>query len=53
MFIEEVEGIINGEIQLNPLFEFIQEGEWEGKIIGELKKKKELIHDEKMKGAGV
>lgn len=53
LFIEEVEGIINGEIQLNPLFEFIQEGEWEGKIIGELKKKKELIHDEKMKGAGV
>lgn len=53
LFIEEVEGIMNGEIQLNPLFEFIQEGEWDGKIIGELRKKKDLIHDEKMKGAGV
>lgn len=53
LFIEEVEGIFDGEIKLNPLFEFFLEGEREGKIVGELRKKNELIHDEKMKGAGV
>jgi pilus assembly protein CpaF len=36
--ISEVLGVVNGEIQLNPLFEFVEEGETdEGKIIGGLK----------------
>lgn len=53
LYIEEVEGIVNGEIKLNPLFEFSATGEREGKIVGKLTKQNELIHDEKMKGAGL
>ncbi|MDD6571745.1 MAG: CpaF family protein [Thermoflexaceae bacterium] len=53
LFIEEVEGIVDGEIKLNPLFTFETLGEKEGKIVGKLMKQKKLIHDEKMKGAGL
>ncbi len=53
LYIEEVNGIDNGEIRLNPLFEFIQEGEKEGRIKGCLIRKNELIHTDKMKGAGL
>lgn len=53
LFIEEVEGIVDGEIKLNPLFTFEVLGETGGKIVGKLMKQKELIHDEKMKGAGL
>lgn len=53
LFIEEVDGIVDGEIQLNPLFKFVRTGEKDGKIIGTLMKQNELIHDEKMKGAGI
>lgn len=52
LYIEEVNGILDGEIQLNSLYEFIQRGEENGKIIGELVQKNELIHVNKMKGAG-
>lgn len=53
LHIEEVNGILNGEIQLNPLYEFIQKGEENGKIIGELVQRNELMHTGKMKGAGL
>lgn len=53
LFIEEVDGIVDGEIKLNPLFKFVRTGEKDGKIIGTLMKQNELIHDEKMKGAGI
>lgn len=53
LYIEEVNGILNGEIQLNSLYEFIQSGEENGKIIGELVQRNELIHVNKMKGAGI
>jgi pilus assembly protein CpaF len=37
--VSEVRGVENGEIELNPLFQFVEEGESEeGKIIGELKR---------------
>ncbi|MCM1466907.1 MAG: CpaF family protein [Alistipes sp.] len=52
LYIEEVNGIFDGEIQLNPLYEFIQKGEENGKIIGELVWKNKLIRVNKMKGAG-
>ncbi len=51
--IQEVIGIDQGEIMLNPLFEFVQEGEADGRIVGELKKINGLVRDEKMKGAGI
>ena len=53
LYIEEVDRIVNGEIQLNSLYEFVQRGEEDGKIIGELVRKNELIHVNKMKGAGL
>lgn len=53
LYIEEVNGILNGEIQLNPLYEFVQKGEENGRIIGELVQRNELVHTGKMKGAGV
>ena len=53
LYIEEVDGISNGEIQLNSLYEFVQRGEEDGKIIGELVRKNELLHVNKMKGAGL
>lgn len=51
--IEEVMGMVNGEIQLRTLYEFVQEGEVEGRVIGNLVKRNELLHTEKMKGAGL
>lgn len=53
LYIEEVDGILDGEIRLNSLYEFIERGEENGKIIGELVQKNELIHVNKMKGAGI
>lgn len=53
LYIEEVDGILDGEIRLNSLYEFIERGEENGKIIGELVQNNELIHVNKMKGAGI
>lgn len=53
LYIEEVNGIADGEIRLNPLYEFVQEGEREGRITGVLVHKNDLIHMDKMKGAGL
>jgi len=52
--ISEVCGFKNGEIIMNPLFEFEDWGEDEnGKVKGRLVKKGELICDGKLKAAGV
>lgn len=51
--IYEVLGIEQGEIKMNPLYEFVELGEENGKIIGTLQQKNELIRTEKMRGAGV
>lgn len=53
LHIEEVMGIEQGEIKLNPLYEFVQEGEKDGKVIGRLLPQNALIHTDKMKGAGL
>ncbi|MGN0160054.1 MAG: CpaF family protein [Lachnospiraceae bacterium] len=53
LHIQEVVGIEKDEIRLNPLFEFEQEGELDGKILGSLQKRNELVRDGKMKGAGL
>lgn len=50
--IQEVLGMENGEIYLNPLFLFKEEREEEGKVCGRLECEGELIHDFKLKAAG-
>ncbi len=52
--ISEVRGMIDGEVVLNPLFLFEEEGEREGKIVGQLKPTGNLlIHTDKLRAAGV
>ena len=52
--ITELIGCENQEIRLNPLFLFQEKGEdREGKVIGTLEKKGELIHGHKLKAAGL
>jgi len=52
--ITEVVGFEKGEIRLNPLFEFEEEGEdSEGCIIGKLSKKGDLLRKNKLKTAGL
>jgi pilus assembly protein CpaF len=52
--ISEVLDVVNGEIQLNPLYEFIEEGEVDGKVIGSLQPAgNKIIHDFKLKMAGI
>jgi pilus assembly protein CpaF len=52
--ISEVLDVVNGEIQLNPLFEFVEEGEVDGKVIGSLQPTGHtIIHDFKLKMAGI
>jgi len=49
----EVDGIIDGEIKLNPLYLFEEISESEGKIIGQWKKVGELKHIGKLQRAGL
>ena len=50
----EVMGYENGEYQLNPLFEFVEEGEDEqGYVLGQLIKKGELVYGKKLLAAGL
>ncbi len=50
----EVMGYEDGEYQLNPLFEFVEEGEDEqGYVLGQLIKKGELVHGKKLLAAGL
>lgn len=44
----------NGEIQTNPLYQFVEEGEENGKVIGSLKPTQNAIHyTEKLERAGI
>lgn len=50
----EITGYENDEIQLHPLYQFEECGEEGGRVLGELKKKNELMHTDKLlrKGFG-
>lgn len=51
--IAEVVGYENGQIITHPLYQFEEEeGDFDGKVMGSIVKKEELIHDEKLKAAG-
>ncbi|MNI79863.1 hypothetical protein D3C73_1363490 [compost metagenome] len=50
----EVAGVREGEVVLNPLFIFQEDGEQDGKIIGRLKRTgNELMYTDKLKMAGM
>ena len=51
--IMELNGVKEGEIQLNPLYEFVEKGMKDGKITGLWEKKGELLHTEKLMAAGL
>lgn len=51
--IMEMDGMEQGEIRLNPLYEFVEMGERNGKITGSWQKKGELIHRGKLYAAGM
>lgn len=51
--IVEVEGISDGEIQLNELFRFVEKGDSDGKVCGQLARTGQLRHVEKCKLAGI
>lgn len=51
--IVELDGLAQGEIQLNPLYEFVELGEEHGKIMGSWVKKGNLIHQGKLYRAGI
>ena len=50
--ITEIVGYEEGEIVLNPLYEFAENGEKGGEITGEWEKRNALIHKEKLLAAG-
>ncbi len=49
----ELDGVKNGEIKLRTLFEFAEEGEDDGRIMGSLRKVNELKHTDKLTAAGI
>ncbi|ADG83279.1 CpaF family protein [Thermincola potens] len=49
----EVEGFAHGDIVLNPLFRFQEEGEVDQRVIGNLKRTGKLLHRLKLKMAGL
>lgn len=52
--IVEVTGFENGEIQTGILYKFVETGETQdGKVVGKLEKRKELLFIQKMKEAGM
>lgn len=51
--IMELNGVKEGEIQLNPLYEFVEKGTKDGKIAGCWEKRGELLHREKLIAAGL
>ena len=51
--IMEIDRMENGEICLNPLYEFVEMGEGNGKIVGTWMKRSELIHRGKLYAAGL
>ena len=51
--IREVEGIRDGRILLRSLYEFVEEGEKEGRIIGSWQRKAALLNRHKLEAAGI
>lgn len=51
--IREVEGIRDGRILLRSLYEFVEEGEKEGRIIGAWQRKEPLLDRHKLEAAGI
>ena len=52
--ITEILGCENNEIKMNPLYVFEEAGEdSEGNIVGRLQKKGTLVHENKLKAAGI
>lgn len=51
--IMELDGMIQGEIRLNPLYHFEETGEEDGRIVGRWRRQNSLIHREKLAAAGL
>lgn len=49
----EINGIEDGEIKMNVLYEFREEGEKYGRVLGELQRMNDLINVEKLASAGL
>ena len=49
----EVDGMEQGEIRLRPLYHFVENGERDGRIIGEWRRQEKLLHREKRIAAGL
>lgn len=50
--VSEVLGVKDGEIQLQPLFEFCEYAQQDGRVAGALEKRGELVHDRKLRQSG-
>lgn len=50
--VTEILGYERGEIRLQTLYRFVETGEKNGKILGEWKRERELMHREKLLAAG-
>lgn len=51
--IAEIDGMEEGGIKMRPLYEFVEEGEEEGRVRGRLVKREELKDDGKLRAAGI
>ncbi len=51
--IAEVTGFRDGEIQLSTIFSFEEQGQEDGRVLGKLVRKGELLHEGKLKAAGL
>jgi len=49
----EIEGMEAGAIRLHTLFSFVETGEKEGQVIGELRREGSLLHEQKRRAAGL
>lgn len=49
----ELLGVEEGEIQLRPLYEFVEQGEEQGNVVGALVKKNDLFHRKKLEQCGI
>ena len=50
---DEVLDCVNGEIKLNPLFEFVEYGETEELVEGKLEARNRLVNTEKLERSGL
>jgi pilus assembly protein CpaF len=51
--IVEVIGYEDGEITTKPIYEFVEKGDKDGRVIGELKRVNDLTHTKKLKAGGL